>query len=110
MRYFHYFPGAGFFWLHLLGSALMSLLWLGLLGLLIWAIVRLARSRPAWPLAPQQQQQLYGQPPAAPTSALEILRQRYARGEIDDTTYHQMLEHLAASEPASDQSPYPNQG
>jgi putative membrane protein len=30
-------------------------------------------------------------------SALEILRQRYARGEIDATTYQQMRERLEAS-------------
>ena len=30
-------------------------------------------------------------------SALEILRQRYARGEIDATTYEQMHERLEAS-------------
>ena len=38
----------------------------------------------------------YGVPPVQP-SALEILRQRYARGEIDAVTYEQMRERLEAS-------------
>lgn len=36
-------------------------------------------------------------PPPYQPSALEILRQRYARGEIDDVTYQQMRERLEAS-------------
>jgi uncharacterized membrane protein len=35
-------------------------------------------------------------PPQGP-SALEILRQRYARGEIDAVTFEQMRERLASS-------------
>jgi putative membrane protein len=35
----------------------------------------------------------HGMPPVQP-SALEILRQRYARGEIDAATYEQMRERL----------------
>ena len=33
-------------------------------------------------------------PPPMQFSALEILRQRYARGEIDDATYQHMRERL----------------
>ena len=39
----------------------------------------------------------YGVPPTPP-SALEILRQRYARGEIDAVTFDQMRERIQASE------------
>ncbi len=35
-------------------------------------------------------------PPPSQLSALEILRQRYARGEIDDVTFQQMRERLEA--------------
>ena len=41
----------------------------------------------------------YGTPPVGGPSAIEILRQRYARGEIDADTYQQMLERLLASYP-----------
>lgn len=37
-------------------------------------------------------------------SALEILRQRYARGEIDGTTFDQMRERLEASERSGQQN------
>ena len=39
----------------------------------------------------------YGMGPVQQSSALEILRQRYARGEIDATTYDQMRERLEAT-------------
>ena|SRR5215469_2140497 len=101
MRHFFPFPGSGwFFWFHFLGAGLMALFWIGLLGLLIWALLRLLSggsrmsvpaSAPPW--------QSYGTPPVAGPSAIEILQQRYARGEIDAETYQQMLERLQASMP-----------
>ena len=45
MRYLH--PGMGwFFWPSFISAGLLTLLWLGLLGLLIWGIVRLFSARP----------------------------------------------------------------
>jgi putative membrane protein len=63
--------------------------WLVLLGLLIWGVVRRfsARHTPFYHS---------GVPPAQP-SAMDILRQRYARGEIDAVTFDQMRERLEAS-------------
>ena len=119
----HHFGGP-FWWPHLLGFGLMSLLWLGLLGLLIWALVRLARGRSRaggaarfTPLQTYAQPQAYAPAQEAPwqpfaqtpasvePSAIEILRQRYARGEIDAVTFQQMLERLQASYPSPSARP-----
>lgn len=70
-----------------------SILWIVALGLLIWALVHwLSRRAPSGAVPPMQSMQsMQG------LSAMEILRQRYARGEIDATTYEQMRERLEAS-------------
>ncbi len=68
--------GYGWGWPGFLMMGFGGLLWLALLGLGIWALVRLLSNRsPA------------GSPPVSGPSAMEILRQRYARGEIDDEEY-----------------------
>ncbi len=76
-------------------SKLIGLLFL---ALLIAGIVRMfsVRRRPIGPWGPVPF------PPAGPQptqqgSAMEILRQRYARGEIDATTFDQMRERLEAT-------------
>jgi putative membrane protein len=71
--------------------------WIVLLVLLIAALVRGFGRRNRW-MAFGGQTPFYtpGTPPVQP-SALEILRQRFARGEIDATTYEQMRERLEAS-------------
>jgi putative membrane protein len=78
--------------MHLLSTAI----WIALLVLLIWALVRWFERR-----------DMPTPPPPAPGqfSALEILRQRYARGEIDDVTFQHMRERLEASTPP-EQPPY----
>jgi len=73
--------------MHLLTTALwVALLLLLVSALLIWLSRKKMRMLSSYP-APS---------PSRP-SALEILRQRYARGEIDDVTFQHMRERLEAS-------------
>ncbi|MGE5334242.1 MAG: SHOCT domain-containing protein [Nitrososphaerota archaeon] len=65
-----------------------SLFWIAVVGVVIWALVRWLSSRSQPTTMP---------PVAGGQSALEILRQRYARGEIDAATYEQMRERLEGS-------------
>jgi putative membrane protein len=65
-------------------------LWVVLLALLIWALIRWLNRR----TGPSQESS------PAERSALEILRQRYARGEIDQTTFEQMRERLQGADAA----------
>jgi len=78
--------GYGFGWGGMLLMLLSTLLWVAVVGLLVWALIR-------W-LGPRMPGG--GTPWAGPTgpSAIEILRQRYARGEIDAATFEQMRERL----------------
>ncbi len=66
-----------------------SLFWLAALGVLIWALVRWLGGRTQAPTPPSARN---GQ------SALDILRERFARGEIDATTFEQMRERLEGSD------------
>jgi putative membrane protein len=67
------------------GMAVWGLIWLIIVGLVIWAVVRWLDRRIAAPS------------PTSGPSALEPLRQRYARGEIDAATFEVMRERLEAS-------------
>ncbi len=80
--------------------------WIILLALLVWALIsRLSRRNRQMPFYRPTPFYNPGVPPVQPTqlSALEILRQRYARGEIDATTYDQMRERLESSSGPSQQ-------
>ena len=79
--------GYGYGWQGMLWMGLGSLFWLVLLGLAIWLLVRWL-SRTSHPATPSY-------PGNSPTpSAMEILRQRYARGEIDTETFQAMRARL----------------
>ena len=83
--------GYNFSWGGMLLIVLGSILWIALLVVLVWAVIRWLERKTSATVSP-----VASTSPAGP-SALEILQQRYARGEIDTATYEQMREHLAAS-------------
>src|SRR5215475_1087010 len=76
--------GYGYGWQGMLWMGLSGLFWLVVLGLVIWLLMRWL-TRNSHLTAPP-----YPGTPPAPLSALEILRQRYARGEIDTETFQKM--------------------
>lgn len=88
--------GYGFGWGWLL-ITLGSILWIALLVVLVWALITWLNRKWSATLPPS-----IGPTPSGP-SALEILRQRYARGEIDTGTYEQMRERLGASPRSQDE-------
>ena len=69
------YGGAGW-----LSMVLMGLLWVGLLFLVVWGLVSLFRGPAAQGRLP---------------SALDILRERYARGDIDRSQFEQKKRELA---------------
>ena len=76
--------GYGWGWPMMAWTSLIGVFWLVVLGLLVWALVHwLSRRSHASSLPPDR----------GPT-ALEILQQRFARGEIDSATYEQLRERL----------------
>ena len=97
----HVFP----FFLFMVFRLMGTLFWIALFVLLILGLVRLLTRNQGPNLffrqghftAPQQPQQPY-QPYQPQLSSMEILRQRYARGEIDAVAFDQMRERLQATE------------
>lgn len=83
------FWGYPYTWPMMLGMFFWGFFWLALVGIATWAFVR-------W-LAGSAIHPIRGRTSPAELSALEILRQRYARGEIDTTTFEQMKNHLEGS-------------
>lgn len=86
-------PGSdGFFgWPGMFFSVLSTLFWLVLLIGLVWAILSLLMPS----IRPMLKDFLGTK--STDASALEILRRRYAAGEIDAVTFEQMRERLMAS-------------
>jgi putative membrane protein len=84
--------GWGWLW-----GSLMMLFWIGVIGLLIWLVVRsVAGPAPGFRAAAPPV------PPAPPERsgldrARDILSERYARGEISTEEYQDRLAHLGQS-------------
>jgi len=76
-------------------SAMDTLFWLALCILLAWIVLRWLLPYILSLFADADHPELATERP----SALEILRQRYAAGEIDAVTFEQMRERLEASYP-----------
>ncbi|MDQ0939332.1 SHOCT domain-containing protein [Streptomyces sp. V1I1] len=82
-----YWDGGGWVWM-----ALMPVLWIALIGLVVWAVVRLTqhsagRHDGMGPWLPQKE------------TPEEILDRRFASGEIDADTYSEARKRLAAHRP-----------
>jgi len=77
-------PGGAWGW----GMGAMALFWVLVLGIVIWLAFQLGGR---------------GRPPggdAGRSRAEEILKERYARGEIDRETYQRMLDDLRRGSPS----------
>lgn len=70
---------------------LLPLIWIGIIALICWGARQRFRHRQRFPFSYPYET------PAQEPSAMEILRRRYARGEIDGTTFDQMRERLESS-------------
>jgi putative membrane protein len=84
------FGWGGFGWIGALFGGLIMLLFLGLLAVLaIWAIRALGRSQ-------GRGSGIFNTPNSRPDDrALSVLKERYARGEIDRDTYDRMRRDLS---------------
>jgi putative membrane protein len=71
------------FWGMMGGGLLMIIFWGGIIGLIIWAIVR--ATQPQQPPGPQ----------SSPQTPLEIAKRRYASGEISREEFEQLKRDLS---------------
>lgn len=67
-----------------------TLFWVMVAALLVWALVRL--------MARSSRETNKSHTTAQQPTAIEILKARYARGEIDDATFLDMMARLAATD------------
>ena len=84
--------GYGLNWPSMTLMMLGSTLWIVVLVVVAWVVIRWLNHRMI--SSAQQTQTLSG----SGSTATEILRQRYAKGEIDTTTFEQMRERLEAAD------------
>ncbi len=90
MMWWYGSPGAGMAaWM-----IISSVIWLAIIGVAVWAFVRWVGAHTGSTQASTSHPSTTG--PVGP-SAHEILRQRYARGEIDEQTFERMQAQLDAS-------------
>lgn len=89
--------GYGFGWGTMFLMSLGMVFWIALLIVLVWALIR-GLTRQATTSVQPPISVPFGGP-----SAMEILRQRYARGEIDTATFEHMQERLESKDVSSHQ-------
>ena len=69
------------------GMLFMGIFWLVILGLIVWAVVALVRRSGS--------AHVHSGQPALPNSAVEIVRARYARGEINKEEFDRLMADLS---------------
>jgi putative membrane protein len=79
------------------GMVVQGALWLLLAAVAVWALVRWLNRPPRSATPPPN--------PPEELSALDTLKQRYARGELDTATFEPLRAHLDPSERVLSQSP-----
>ncbi|HZC04007.1 MAG TPA: SHOCT domain-containing protein [Ktedonobacterales bacterium] len=99
------YAGPGHMWIGLVFMGLSLLFWLGIPALLAWAALRWVA--PRWRGLAGMSAMSGGMMQTAQPSAIETLRHRYALGEIDSTTFEQMVERILASEARERQGEQP---
>ena len=97
--------GPGHMWIGLVFMGLSLLFWLGIPALLVWAALRWVTPRWRGMGGMSAMSAAMAQP--AQPSPIETLRHRYALGEIDSTTFEQMVERILASEARERQGEQP---
>jgi putative membrane protein len=86
--------GWGVFWI--IGTLVPLLLFGGLIAVIVWAVMRLGSGGPA-----ASGRHTAGSADIQEQSAEEILRQRFARGEVDAEEYEERLRVLRGESPAA---------